>query len=65
MGGFHQLCIFQGDLFKCHYFSLQDWFVDSGTIAAGSVGQDFEGRHYYRSMQLQIRRLRYSYSKKS
>ena len=33
---------------------FQDWFVDSGTFAAGSaaVGQAFEGRHYYRSMRL-------------
>ena len=33
---------------------FQDWFVDSGTFAAGSAGvsQAFEGRHYYRSMRL-------------
>ena len=31
---------------------LQDWLADSGTIAAGSVCQAFEGRHYYRSMCL-------------
>ena len=31
---------------------LKDWFVDTGTIAAGSVSQAFEGRQYYRSMRL-------------
>ena len=31
---------------------LQDWFVYTRTIAAGSVSQAFEGRQYYRSMRL-------------
>ena len=55
MGGFHQTCIFLfvRVLFKCYNcLVFQDWFVDSGTIAAGSVSQAFEGRHYYRSMRL-------------
>ena len=31
---------------------LQDWFVDSGTITAGSISQASEGRYYYRSIRL-------------
>ena len=31
---------------------LQDSFVDSGKINAGSVSQAFEGRFYYRSISL-------------
>ena len=53
MSGFHKLRVFQRVLFKrCSCLGLQDWFVDSGTIAAGSVSQPFEGRHYYRSIRL-------------
>ena len=49
MSGFHQLCVFQRAFFK-HYncSGSQDGFVDFRTIAAGSVSQAFEGRHYYR-----------------
>ena len=47
MGGFDQMRIFLfvRVLFK-RYNGLvsQDWFVDSGTIVAGSVSQAFEGR---------------------
>ena len=53
MGGFHQMCVFQRVLFKRYNcLDLQDWFADSGTIAAGSVSQAFEGRYYYRSIRL-------------
>ena len=47
MGGFHQMRIFQRVIFKRYNcLGLQIWFVDSGKIAAGSVSQAFEGRHY-------------------
>ena len=53
MGSFHQMRVFQRVLFKRYNcLGLQDWFVDSGTIAAGSVSQALEGRHYYRSIPL-------------
>ena len=53
MDGFHQMRVFQRVLFKGYNcLSLQDWFVDSGTIAAGSVSPAFEGRHYCRSIHL-------------
>ena len=53
MGGFHQLRVFQRILYKRYScLGFQDWFVDAGTIAAGSVNQAFEGRHYFRSMRL-------------
>ena len=47
MGGFHQFHVFRSVLFKRYSCkSLQDWFLDSGTVAAGSVSQVLEGRHY-------------------
>ena len=57
MGGFDQVRIFLfvRVLFKRYNCLVsQDWFVDSGTIVAGSVSQAFEGRHYYRSMRLEV-----------
>ena len=51
MDGSHQMHVFQRVLFKRYNcLILQDSFVDSETIAAESVSQAFEGRHYYRSM---------------
>ena len=37
-------------LFKLYCLGLQDWFVDSRTIAARLVSEAFEGRHYYSSI---------------
>ena len=51
MGGFHQICGFRRVLFKRYNCSgLQNWFVHSGAIAAGSVSlsQAFEGSYYHR-----------------
>ena len=43
MGGFHQMQVFQRILFKRNNcLGLQDWFVDSGTIATGSTSQVFK-----------------------
>ena len=51
MDGFHQMRVLHRVLFKGYNcLSLQDWFVDFGTIAAGSVSPAFEGRHYCRSI---------------
>ena len=51
--GSHQMHVFQRVLFKRYNcLILQDSFVDSGTTAAESVCQAFEGRHYYRSLSL-------------
>ena len=53
MNRFHEMRVFQRVLFKRYNcLGLQDWFVDSGTIAGGSVSQASEGRHYYRSISL-------------
>ena len=53
MDGFHQMHVFLRVLFKRYNcLGLPDWFVDSGIIAAGSVSQAFEGRHYYRWIHL-------------
>ena len=44
MGGFHQLHVSQRVCFKRYNcMGLQDWFIHSGTIAAGSVSQALEG----------------------
>ena len=51
MGDFYRLLKFQRALLKRHNcLSLQDWFVDSVTIATGSVNQAFQGRDYYPSI---------------
>ena len=45
--------VFERVLFKRYNcLGLQDWCVEFRTITAGSVGQVFEGRHYYRSMRV-------------
>ena len=52
MGGFHQLHVSQRVYFKRYNcIGLQDWFIHSGTIGAGSVSQALEGRHYYHSIR--------------
>ena len=38
---------FLGEFFSNNCLGLQDCFVDSGTITARSVKQEFEGRHYF------------------
>ena len=44
MDAFYQIRVFQRVLFKRYScFRLQDWFVDSGRFATGSVSQAFEG----------------------
>ncbi|XP_057316865.1 uncharacterized protein LOC130657893 [Hydractinia symbiolongicarpus] len=53
MGGFHQLRVRQRLIFKRHScIGYKDWFVDAGTISAGSVDQAFGGKHYYRCMRI-------------
>eukprot|EP00794_Sanderia_malayensis_P014734 gene14734-16269_t len=53
MGGFHQLRVRQRLIFKRHScLGYKEWFVDAGTIAAGSVDKALEGKHYYRCMRL-------------
>ena len=32
--------------------SFKDWFIDAGTIAAGSADKAVNGMHYYRNMRL-------------
>ena len=51
-GWFPSIACFQKVLFKRYNcMGLKDWFVGSGTIAAGSVSQALEGRNYYCSMR--------------
>ena len=58
MNSFHQIRDFQIVLFnRYNCLGLQDWFVDSGTIPAGSVSEVFEGRHYYHTIHLQKKDL--------
>ena len=58
MNSFYQIRDFQIVLFKRYKcLGLQDWFVDSGTIPAGSVSEVFEGRHYYHTIHLQKKDL--------
>ena len=58
MGGFHHLRVFQRVLLKRYnYLGLQDWFVDLGTILAGSISLTFEGRNYYRLICLHEKNL--------
>ena len=54
MSGFNQMrVVFQKVLFKRYNsLGLQNWFVDSETIASGSVSQASEGRYYHPSMLL-------------
>ena len=35
------------------FLSFKDWFIDAGTIAAGSADKAVNGMHYYRHMRLQ------------
>ena len=40
-------------LYKRHFpKGYREWCVDVKTIAEGSIGQAFEGRHYHRSMRM-------------
>ena len=58
MGGFHHLRVFQRVLLKRYnYLGLQDWFVDLGTILAGSISLTFEGRNYYHLICLHEKNL--------
>ena len=51
-GWFPSTACFQKVLFKRYNcMGLKDWFVGSGTIAAGPVSQALEGRNYSRSMR--------------
>ena len=53
MGGFHQVRVRQIILYKQHACKgYKSWWVDDGTIAAGSAGKAAEGGHYYRNMRL-------------
>ena len=53
MGGFHQLRVRQRILYKRHACKgFKSWWVDAGTIAAGSADKAAEGGHYYRDMRL-------------
>ena len=47
IGGFHILLVYLKILYKKYgCLGFQDWWVDSGVIADGSVSQAIEGRHY-------------------
>ena len=53
MGGFHQLRVRQRLIYKRRScMGYKDWFIDSGTISAGSADQAFQGKHYYRCMRV-------------
>ena len=53
MGCFHQLRVMQRLLYKRHFLKgYREWCVNAKTIAEVSIDQVFEGRHYYRSMQM-------------
>ena len=53
LGGFHTLLVYLKILYKKYgCLGLQDWWVDSGAIADGSVMQSIEGRHYARGIRL-------------
>jgi len=52
MGGFHAILANLKILFKkFDCLGFRDWWVDAGAIADGSVAQEFEGRHYARSVR--------------
>ena len=51
MGGFHQLRVRQKQIYKRYVcLDFKSCFIESGVIANGSVDQEIEGRHYYRSI---------------
>ena len=53
IGGFHTLLVNLKILYKKYgCFGLQDWWIDAGAIAEGSVTQAIEGKHYARGIRL-------------
>ena len=53
MGGFHQIKVLLKIISKRHScMGYEQWFVESGLIQAGSVETGFNGKKYYRTMQL-------------
>jgi len=53
MGGFHTILVNLKILFKKYdCLGFEDWWAEAGAIAAGSVAQAFEGRHYARAVRL-------------
>ena len=53
LGGFHTLLVYLKILYKKYgCLGLQDWWVDAGAIADGSVLQSIEGKHYARGIRM-------------
>ena len=53
LGGFHTLLVYLKILYKKYgCLGLQDWWVDAGAIADGSVMQSIEGKHYARGIRM-------------
>ena len=55
LGGFHTLLCYLKIMYKKYgCLGFQDWWVDAGAIAEGSVIQAVEGKHYARGLRLHI-----------
>ena len=53
MGGFHIFLVTLNVLYKKYnLMGLKEWWLTSKIIAAGSVDQAMEGRHYFRAVRL-------------
>ena len=53
LGGFHTLLCYLKIMYKKYgCLGFQDWWVDAGAIAEGSVIQAVEGKHYARGLRL-------------
>jgi len=53
LGGFHALLVYLKIMYKKYGFlGFQDWWVDAGSIAEGSVTQAIQGKHYARGIRL-------------
>ena len=58
LGGFHQLKVRQKLIYKRHCaVGYKQWAVDSGIVRENSSEQAFDGRHYYRTMNVVKSRL--------
>jgi len=53
LGEFHALLVYLKIMYKKYGFlGFQDWWVDAGSIAEGSVTQAIQGKHYARGIRL-------------
>ena len=53
LGGFHILLVYLKILYKKYgCLGLQDWWVDAGAVADGSVMSSIEGKHYARGIRM-------------